>query len=80
VLRVCESSRNLGCGTGCRYHEALANVTIRPGETVDVRFTCPAARDGAVFGETGGAYSIYQAMAFGIDGAKSDPDVTCVAK
>jgi hypothetical protein len=80
VVRVCESSRNLSCGTACRYHEALANVTIQPGEAVDVSFSCPAARDGAVFGETGGAYSIYRTMVFGIDGAKSGPNVTCAAK
>jgi hypothetical protein len=79
VVRVCESSRALGCGTGCRYHEALTNVTIRPGETANVAFTCPSPRDNAAFGETGGAYSIYRAMAFGPDGARTGPDVTCVA-
>ena len=36
-------------------------------------------RDNAAFGETGGAYSIYHAMAFGPDGAMTGPDVTCVA-
>src|SRR4029453_16184880 len=115
VGRVCESSRALGCGTACRYHEALTNVTIRPGETANVAFTCPSPRDNAAFGETGGAYSIYRAMAprpgepttvsstcpsprdnaafgetggaysiyramaFGPDGARTGPDVTCVA-
>ena len=78
VVRVCESSVNLGCGTACRYHESLANVTIEPGQTVKVPFTCPAARDGGAFGEYGGAYSLYRAMAFGPDGVRKLPDVTCV--
>ena len=78
VVRVCESSVKLGCGTACRYHESLANVTIEPGQTVNVPFTCPAARDGGAFGEYGGAYSLYRAMAFGPDGVRKLPDVTCV--
>src|SRR5262245_42236159 len=68
VVRVCESSRQLACGTACRYHEALANVTIPSGGTVNVDFTCPSSKDNGVFGETGGAYSIYRAMVFGPDG------------
>ena len=77
VVRVCESSRQLSCGTACRYHEALANVTVAPGQTVNVDFTCPSSRDSGVFGETGGAYSLYRAMVFGPDGAKKAPNVTC---
>jgi hypothetical protein len=56
---------------------ALVNVTVEPGQTVNVRFTCPAARDGGQFGETGGAYSLYRAMAFGPDGSSKLPDATC---
>jgi hypothetical protein len=78
VVRVCESSLTLGCGTACRYHESLSNVTVEPGKTVNVRFTCPAARDGGQFGEYGGAYSLYRAMAFGPDGGSKLPDVSCV--
>jgi hypothetical protein len=55
-------------------------VTIRSGETANVAFTCPSARDNGAFGETGGAYSIYRAMAFAPDGARTGPDVTCVAQ
>ena len=78
VVRVCESSVKLGCGTACRYHESLANVTIEPGQTVKVPFTCPAARDAGTFGESGGAYSLYRAMAFAPDGDRKTPDVSCV--
>ena len=56
----------------------LDNVTVEPGQTVNARFTCPAARDGGQFGEYGGAYSLYRAMAFGPDGGSKLPDVTCV--
>jgi hypothetical protein len=77
VVRVCESSVALGCGTACRWQESLANVTVEPGKTVSVPFTCPAGRDGGRFGETGGAYSLYRAMAFGPDGSSKLPDVTC---
>ena len=80
VVRVCDSSRQLGCGTACRYHEALANVTIKPGETVNVDFTYPGPKDDGAFGETGGVHSIYRAMVFGPDAAKKGPDVTCVAQ
>src|SRR5262249_24575706 len=78
VVRVCESSLTLGCGTACRYHESLANVTVEPGQTVNMGFTCPAARDGGQFGEYGGAYSLYRAMVFGPDGDSKLSDVTCV--
>ena len=78
VVRVCESSLTLGCGTACRYHESLGNVIVEPGKTVNVQFTCPAARDAGQFGETGGAYSLYRAMAFGPDGGSKLPDVSCV--
>ena len=57
VVRICESSRVLGCGTACRYRDALANVVVSPGEPTLVSFKCPAARDSA---ETGGAYSLYR--------------------
>jgi len=77
VVRVCESSVALGCGTACRWHESLANATVEPGQTVNVRFTCPAVRDDGQFGETGGAFSIYRAMVFGPDGSSKLPDVTC---
>ena len=75
VVRVCESSLTLGCGTACRYHETLANVTVEPGKTVNVRFTCPAAETAVNSEEYGGAYSLYRAMAFGPDGASKLPDV-----
>jgi len=78
VVRVCESSRQLGCGTACRYHEALANVTIKPGETVTAQFTCPSSKDDGLFDETGGVYALYRAMVFGPDGTNKTPDVTCV--
>src|SRR5262249_62023969 len=77
VVRVCESSLALGCGTACRYQESLTNVTVEPGKTVNVRFTCPTARDGGQFGEHGGADSLYRAMAFGPDGASKLPGVSC---
>ena len=80
VVRVCESSRHLSCGTACRNHEALANVTITPGQTVNVDFGCPSSKDNGIFGETGGVYSIYQAMVFGPDGTKRTPNVTCAAQ
>jgi hypothetical protein len=77
-VRVCESSRQLGCGTACRYHEALANVTIKPGETVTAQFTCPSSKDDGLFDETGGVYALYRAMVFGPDKTNKTPDVTCV--
>jgi len=51
------------CGTACRYHESLANVTIEPGQTVNVPFTC-RLRETAAHSRYGGAYSLYRAMAF----------------
>jgi len=77
VVRVCESSVALGCGTACRWQESLAKVTVEPVKTVSVPFTCPAGRDGGRFGEPSGAYSLYRAMAFGPDGGSKLPDVTC---
>jgi hypothetical protein len=58
IVRICESSRVLGCGTACRYRESLTTTVVSPGEPTLVSFTCPAARDDA---EIGGAYSLYRA-------------------
>jgi hypothetical protein len=66
-VRVCESSASLGgVGVACRYEQAISNTTIE-GTSVDIAFTCPAARPG----EPGGAVSIYSGAVFQPDGAKA---------
>jgi len=58
VIRVCESSRKLGCATACRAREAIANFVVSPGPKEDsFIFNCPASRDPV---EIGGAYSLYR--------------------
>jgi len=74
VLRVCESSRVLGCALACRYNDSFANVIIEarnPNKQI-VTFICPGQRDAQ---ETGGVYSLYQAMVIVTDGS---PDINCV--
>ena len=57
IIRVCESSIALGCGTGCKWENSLANSVIYPGtNNFKISFNRPPARDAI---EVGGAYSIY---------------------
>jgi hypothetical protein len=58
VARFCDFSQALGVGVSCTFNDALVNVTVEPGETQEVSFTCPGPRDEQ---EMGGQYSLYVA-------------------
>jgi len=63
VVRVCQWSTALGCGTGCRYLDALANVVIAPGSSATiVSFPCPGPLDPVITSEPGGSYSLYSSL------------------
>jgi len=62
VVRVCSFSTVLGCGTGCRFLDALANVVIRPGAPTAVSFPCPGPLDTSIPNEPGGFYSLYSSL------------------
>lgn len=70
VARLCDYSRKLGTGTACTFQDAVANKTVESG-SVDVTFTCPAARDAT---ETGGRVTLYTAPVYPDDAAAQ---VTC---
>ena len=55
VIRVCESSKQLGHSTHCEYVQSLANVAIEASSRQTLRFKCPGARSSV---EPGGLYSI----------------------
>ena len=55
VVRLCESSAQLGHSVFCEYKNNLANKVLNAGEQVNVMFRCPAYRDAS---EPGGLYSI----------------------
>mgnify|MGYP002622083995 CR=1 FL=1 len=75
VVRVCESSFKLGCGTACRWEDALVTKVIPPGPTYTlVNFTCPSARDSD---EPGGYYSLYRANFVATLGKHKDGTVVC---
>lgn len=57
VLRICETSQQLGIGLACTLFDSLAN-TIVGQEPTPVSFTCPFARDAQ---EPGGGYALYTA-------------------
>jgi len=71
VIRVCESSLVLGCGLACRFNDTLANVVVEAYQPASFTFRCPGPRD---VNETGGAYSLYQAMVIVTDGS---PALSC---
>ena len=75
IVRVCESSYRLQCGTACRWEDSIANKVIPPGPIHTlVSFTCPAARDNE---EPGGYYSIYRANYFETLGKHKGGSVVC---
>jgi hypothetical protein len=88
VVRFCEASRDpkIGGSMDCMYMDALrqnpllpnvspaASVVVAPGQTVDLTFACPAAREGI---ETGGSYSIYTGAYVAGGSAEG---VTCAVK
>jgi len=78
VVRVCESSRRLGCGTACRGEEALSLGTVAASiGWATVAFACPASRAADDPLETGGAYSIYAAAVFAPLASTATPTVVC---
>jgi hypothetical protein len=86
VVRVCESSRQLGCGTACRAmpggHDnegAKAILTIDDVKrTASTVFTCPGPRGlvGNPGYEPGGYYSLYAAMLAPVPGGDT-PNAQC---
>jgi len=62
VVRVCQWSAVLGCGTGCRFVDAIANVVIPPGAPTVVSFPCPGPLDTSIPNEPGGFYSLYSSL------------------
>ncbi|RMG92543.1 MAG: hypothetical protein D6706_16705 [Chloroflexi bacterium] len=63
ILRVCETSAQLGVGVACTYNDALANVIIA-AQGATIQFTCPVIRDAEA---PSGGYSLYVAPLFAND-------------
>lgn len=73
VVRLCETSAELGAGVACTYRDALHNAIVREEQT-ELAFPCPAQRDASTPGS--GAYAMYVAPVLEAD----TPDaVTCTA-
>lgn len=80
VIRVCESSVKLGCGTACRWEDAITTKMVVAGPQVtQVKFQCPLAREPTTsYGEPGGYYSTYLALAYLSPNQRNIPKTTCV--
>ena len=55
VIRVCESSKQLGHSTHCEYVHSLSNSVIQANSKATISFQCPGRRSSD---EPGGLYSI----------------------
>ena len=55
VVRICESSIELGHSVYCEVKDALANVLLVDNKMTKIGFTCPGIRDET---EIGGRYSV----------------------
>jgi hypothetical protein len=58
VVRICETSKQLGHSIACEFVHSLANVIIESGSNVSISFKCPAKRS---LQEPGGLFSILAA-------------------
>lgn len=86
VVRVCESSKVLGCGTACRAMQgghnnegAKAQLVVTPENPVAyTTFACPGPRgtQGVTGYEPGGYYSLYASMLVPLVGGDA-PSVAC---
>jgi len=56
AVRLCEGSKVLGAGVACLEQQALGGLTVAPGSTETVTFTCPKERDET---EPGGSFAVY---------------------
>lgn len=80
VVRVCESSVHLGCGTACFWGREgfIDDLIVTPSSgTVTKVMKCPAARDGGVTGEPGGFVTTYRANVVATLGKKKNGQVEC---
>ena len=75
VVRVCEISARLGFGVACTHRDAVANAIVS-GDDTDLKFACPAVRDGAA---SRGGYSLYMAPVLGSD-PDSDGSIRCTLR
>ncbi len=73
VVRICETSKQLGHSTHCEYVQSLSNKVIQANSTAAFKFKCPSARSSL---EPGGLYSILVSPLVPID---SIPSVISVA-
>ena len=55
VVRICETSKQLGHSTHCEYVQSLSNKVIQANSKATFKFKCPSARSSL---EPGGLYSI----------------------
>ena len=55
VVRICETSKQLGFSTHCEYVQSLSNKVIQAKSKTTFKFKCPSARSSL---EPGGLYSI----------------------
>jgi hypothetical protein len=55
VVRICETSKQLGYSTHCEYVQSLSNKVIKANSKATFKFKCPSARSSL---EPGGLYSI----------------------
>ena len=55
VIRVCESSKQLGHSTHCEYVQSLSNSVIQANSKATISFRCPGRRSSD---EPGGLFSI----------------------
>jgi len=78
VIRICESSIELGTGTACRYNDSftLLNEIVLPTQSKTMYFRCPGPKD--VPAEVGGKYSIYVGNLFNINN-NALPSLMCQA-
>jgi Lysyl oxidase len=84
VLRICESSKQLGTGVACPVSSSVTNVVVGTRPT-KVSFTCPAVRDENMIPDANGVivpheqpgvggYSVYEATMGTLGAGDGSPD------
>ncbi len=68
VVRICETSKQLGFSTHCEYVQSLSNKVIQANSKATFKFKCPSARSSL---EPGGLYSILVSPLIPIDSMPS---------
>lgn len=65
IVRICETSKQLGYSTACEYVHSLANLVVEGKSKSRISFRCPSMRSSM---EPGGLFSILVSPLLPMDG------------